>query len=115
MYKPIQAFFKTEDDAETVRAELNKLKTNDIRVDRLQDTDRTILLAPITFSGNYSTGMGAGGGGSIVPGFITQDVEGNDDPREFTVECKVAEDDYPDALKIIMENDGHVDKNAFEG
>ncbi|WP_163580199.1 hypothetical protein [Gracilibacillus saliphilus] len=113
MYKTIQAFFKTEDDAETVRAELNKLKTNDIIVDQLQDQDQTILLAPITFSGNYSTGMGAGG--SIVPGFIAKDEVGDDAPREHTVECEVSEDDYPEALKIIMENDGHVDKNTFEG
>ncbi|MGP4039311.1 hypothetical protein ACTWP4_05280 [Gracilibacillus sp. D59] len=115
MYKSVQAFFKTEDDAETVRADLNKLKTNDIRVDHLPEADRTLILAPITFTGNYSTGMGAGGG--ILPAIATTNSgeEVDDTPREHTIECEVAEDDYPEALKIIMENDGYVDKNSFEG
>ncbi|QGH36606.1 hypothetical protein GI584_22240 [Gracilibacillus salitolerans] len=116
MYKAIQAFFKTEDDAETVRAELNKLKTNDIRVDHLPDADRTLLLTPLAYSGNNTSGMGAGGG--IVAAFTTNDngeTINDDTPREHTIECEVAKDDYPEALKIIMENDGYMDKNAFEG
>ncbi|SHM71386.1 hypothetical protein [Gracilibacillus kekensis] len=118
MYKAIQAFFKEEDDAETVKADLNKLKSNNIRVDKLPEADRTILLTPLTYAGNGTTNAGGGAGAGII-GAFTRDNEGagintDNSPREYTVECEVEESDYQEALKIIMENDGHMDKNALE-
>ncbi|WP_091482609.1 hypothetical protein [Gracilibacillus orientalis] len=115
MYKAIQAFFKTEDDAETVKAELNKLKTNDIRIDHLPDAAQTLLLTPLAYSGNNTSGMGTGGG--FVAAFTRTDNGETVDntSREHTVECEVEENDYPEALKIIMDNDGYVDKDVLEG
>ncbi|UOQ49991.1 hypothetical protein MUN88_07990 [Gracilibacillus caseinilyticus] len=114
MYKPLQAFFKTENDAESVKADLNKLKTNDIRVDQLPDADHTLILTPLTYSGNNTSGMGAGGG--IVAAFRQDDegLEVDNDPREYTLECEVSEDDFQEALRIIMDNDGYVDQESFD-
>ncbi|GAE92090.1 hypothetical protein JCM21714_1071 [Gracilibacillus boraciitolerans JCM 21714] len=116
MYKAIQAFFKSENDAETAKADLNKIKANNIRVDHLPESDRTLLLTPLAYSGNNTSGMGAGGG--IVAAFTKNNegkgVTGDNKSRDYTIECEVAEDDYQEALKIIMENDGHMDKKMLE-
>ncbi len=90
MYKAIQAFFKTEDDAETVKADLNKLKANDIRVDKLPEADHTLLLTPLTYAGNGTTNSGGGAGTGVI-GAFTRDNQGmgitpDDSPREHTIE-----------------------------
>lgn len=122
MYKPIQAFFKTENDAEKVKAELNRLKVNDIRVDKLEDAHRTLFLSPLGYGGGSAGGMGASsagssGGGGIFPIFArsSEGQESDDTQRDHTVECEVDEEDYQTALKIMMDNDGYVDKDTFEG
>ncbi len=117
MYKAIQAFFKSEDDAETVKADLNKLKVNNIRVDKLPEAGRTLMLTPLTYAGNGTTNSGGGAGAGII-GAFTSDNEGagiskDDSSREYTVECEVEESDYQEALKIIMEQDGHMDRDAL--
>lgn len=114
MYKPIQAFFKTEDDAETVKANLNSLEVNDIRIDEMPDADRELLLTPLAYSGNQPNASGAGGG--MIAAFVRTDATklGDDSPRKFTIECEVEEEDYQKALKFIMDHDGYVDKNLFD-
>lgn len=116
MYKRIQGFFRSEDDAETVKAQLNKLKTNDLLVDEIQGEQETMILAPLAFSGN-STSPGQAGGG-----FVAAMVNADDDntehsdnsPRNFIIEGEVEEEDYQAALEIIKNGDGYVDKNFFD-
>lgn len=119
MYKQIQAFFASEDDAETVKAQLNKLKTNDLLVDEIKDDDqRTLLLAPLAFSGNRTSGSHAGG--AFIPAMVSGG-NSEDNPewedneaRTYTLEGEVEEEDYHAALEIIKDGDGYVDKNFFD-
>ncbi len=113
MTKHVQAFFKTENDAEDVKSHLQTLKVDDARVDTLPDADNKMILTPLAFSGNNAHGMGAGGG--IVATFDAKDGTPVDDsPRPNSLEFSVADDDYQEALKIIMENDGHVSKEIYD-
>ncbi len=116
MYKTIQAFFKTENDAEAVKALLNKLKTNDLRVDQLPEEGiGSIFLVPLTYGGNNSTGTGTGSPTGAAGGVIAAAEQSNDDSaREHVLEAKVEEEDLQEALKIIMENDGHVDRDSVD-
>ncbi|WP_163538494.1 hypothetical protein [Gracilibacillus sp. YIM 98692] len=114
MYKPLQAFFKTEDDAETVKALLNKLKANDIVIDQLPDGDEGVFLVPLAYSGSSTNGVGAGSGGGVLPLISRDEIGGDEESREFVLECEVAEEDYQESLKIVMENDGYVDKKQID-
>jgi len=116
MYKSIQAFFKTEDDAESAKATLNKLKTNDILVDELPDGGGTMTVVPLGYSGNSTHGLGAGHGGIIAPIAFTGEVNPDDDnaPRNFMVDVQVEEADFQEALRVIMEKDGRVSKDLFD-
>lgn len=71
MTKQIQAYFKTEDDAETAKTKLIGTRTEHLEVSRLAtgiDNDRRVLLpiAPANMVGNMNTGGAVGAGG--VPG-----------------------------------------------
>lgn len=115
MYKAIQAFFKTEDDAESARATLNKLKTNDIFVDHLPDGEGYITAVPLAYTGNNTHGMGAGHGGIIAPIAFTGEMKSDDNtPRTYMVDMQVDESDFQEALRIIMEKDGRVPKDLFD-
>ncbi|SER27575.1 hypothetical protein SAMN04487944_102179 [Gracilibacillus ureilyticus] len=113
MAKFLQAFFKTEDDAESVKTDLVKLKTSDIRIDHLPDASQTLLLTPLAY--NSSTSSSVGGNGFVAS--ITNDngQEVNDDsPREYTIEFNVEEEDFEEALHVIMKSDGYVDKKTVD-
>ncbi|MCJ8011697.1 hypothetical protein MUG84_08015 [Paenibacillus sp. KQZ6P-2] len=69
MTKQIQAYFKTEDDAETAKTKLIGTDTDHLEVSRLGtalDGDRRILLpiAPVNIAGNMNTGGAVGAGGA---------------------------------------------------
>lgn len=71
MTKQIQAYFKTEDDAESAKTKLIGTRTEHLEVSRLGtalDGNRHILLpiAPVNMTGNMNTGGAMGAGG--VPG-----------------------------------------------
>ncbi|MFC4386303.1 hypothetical protein ACFOZ1_00640 [Gracilibacillus marinus] len=112
MSKSLQAFFKTESEAESFKSQLHKVQANDVRVDRLPEADKTLFLTPLTYSGSSSTGTGMGGG--MVAAFTSDtDATVEDGPREYIVEFTVTDEDFEESLKLIMENDGYLDKETI--
>ncbi|MFC4402640.1 hypothetical protein [Gracilibacillus xinjiangensis] len=116
MSRFIQAFFKTEDDAETVKTDLVKLKTSSIRIDHLPDAQQTMLLTPLAYGGNNSSNSSTVGGGGIVAAFTKNNGQevSDDSPRDYTIEFEVEEEDFEAALKVIMESDGYIDRKTIE-
>ncbi|ENH98178.1 hypothetical protein J416_01749 [Gracilibacillus halophilus YIM-C55.5] len=87
MYKSLQAFFTSEDDAEEVRAQFNTLKTNDIRIDYVPDLGQDLFLTPLAYSGHGTSGMGVGGG--IVASFTNhQGILANEANRTIWLNVK---------------------------
>ncbi|MFZ4452396.1 hypothetical protein [Salibacterium aidingense] len=106
MAENLQAYFYSENDAEDVRIKLQKLKVDNVLVDHIPDgTDFTVLV-PLQ---GASTGSGAGG---IVPGAVSlhKDDKGDGKDLNHIVQFEVEEKDKPEALAIIKENNGYMDK-----
>lgn len=133
MSKIIQAYFRTEDEAESARIKLMTFETNNMEVGRLDDTldTRRILLFPYaaaTTSGYSSgTGMGAGIAGERGIGSVAayNILEGEQDPNEiydedeveemsveefnYVLTAHVKEEEYKDIVRIIRQNRGSVE------
>ncbi|WP_182201422.1 hypothetical protein [Paraliobacillus salinarum] len=113
MYKQLQAYFRSENDAEDVRAKLNKLHVQNVQVDTLEtDYDSTFtapLIARIGTTPN-TAGMPA------YPFKVMDDdmLDHNNEGRNVSLECEVHEEDFAEALKILSENDGYVDREQFK-
>ncbi|GAB2568646.1 hypothetical protein [Gracilibacillus alcaliphilus] len=119
MYKSVQAFFKSENDAEKARAALNGLKTNHILVDTLPEDSETLLLSPLGYTRDASSSIGPMGtagpaSGGILPVFdrISEETD-DEEPRGYMVDFEVDEEDFQEALRVLMENDGYVNRNRF--
>ena len=114
MYRSLQAFFLTEDDAEDARATLNKLKTNDVLIDHLPDGAGGMTVVPLAYSGNSAHGLGTGNGGIIAPIVATGETTPDEgSQRSYMLDLQVDEADFQAALRIIMEKDGRVPKEIF--
>ncbi|AYB45762.1 hypothetical protein [Paenibacillus lautus] len=117
MSRQIQAYFRTEDDAEGARTRLLTYNTEQLEVGQLQDSVRGggNILVPLVPWGNAGTGgatagattMGAPGGVVGAPGVIVgardtsrdiaQDQLGSDDlPGDGWREADVTDGDYDD-------------------
>lgn len=114
MYRSLQAFFVTEDDAEDARATLNKLKTNDVMIDHLPDGTDGMTVVPLVYSGNSTQGLGTGNGGIIAPISSTGQTQDHQSRRSYMLDFKVDEADFQEALRIVMEKDGRVPKEVFD-
>ncbi|GGM27599.1 hypothetical protein GCM10011351_11790 [Paraliobacillus quinghaiensis] len=107
MFKKIQAYFKTEDDAEDVHATLNKLNIQNVLVDQLTEESDRSFIAPLGVNGSTSA---ANPVGYPVPSDFEED---DKKERSIMLEFEVEEEDFGEALNIIKENDGHVNRELF--
>lgn len=114
MYRSLQAFFVTEDDAEDARATLNKLKTNDVMIDHLPEGTGGMTVVPLAYSGNSTQGLGTGNGGIIAPISSTGQTQDHQSRCSYMLDFKVDEADFQEALRIVMEKDGRVPKEVFD-
>lgn len=108
MSKHIEAYFKSENDAESVHAELNKLKVNNVLIEEMPKDYGGTMLIPF-LSINSSTGSGG-----VVP-LSPIKPEQHNSSQDLTqlLQFDVEDEDYEDALTILKENDGYGDKSKF--
>lgn len=135
MSQMIQAYFKTENDAEKVRIQLQKLDTESIEIGELEDPIQSSeLFAPFAIlptSGTTGTGGGgltnesAGVGGNAFGPYIGfqelgRSIDDHDDPGEapesldecrMVLSVRVEDEDYREAMHIIAQNEGLVYKD----
>ncbi|SFL73215.1 hypothetical protein [Salibacterium qingdaonense] len=117
MAASMQAYFFTENDAEDVRMKLQKLKVQQVKVDEIPgDTDYNLLIP-------LQSGSTGSGGRSIIPGAVPFKEGGDEetDPSSvsgklnYIVEFEVDDSEVEDALALIQENNGYMDKNTMPG
>lgn len=89
--KKIEAYYKTENNAESAKAKLETLKADNVLVERISD--------PATK--NKFT--------EIIKDMFTAEEEDSYDPQILRAE--VAEEDFAEASKIVQESDGYISED----
>jgi hypothetical protein len=111
MSQKIQAYFKTENDAEKAVAHLQKLNTSNVIVDELPEGGRSLILFPVANLGATGSGMGNFG----APGFFANKEEiknmGKNKNETFThiVEFNVSEEVSEEAFVMLKNADAYID------
>ncbi|GIP34114.1 hypothetical protein [Paenibacillus sp. J2TS4] len=130
MPRTIQAYFRTEDDAESARTKLQTYAVTDMEVGELQDklSEDVRLLTPFVAGAAGADGslMGSGAGvtGSDrgVPVVVAMDVWDRDsdeasdsgaddlslDDFTYVLSCQVEDEDYDELIDVIRRNGGSV-------
>ncbi|CDO04518.1 hypothetical protein BN988_03078 [Oceanobacillus picturae] len=107
MTKSFVAYFKSENDAETAKAKLEKLRVSNVLVDELPETKKHNAYFPIVGMGTPGT-MSTGTG---VMGLGVADVSDNNREEHGQIthllEGKVEEEDYDQAISILAESKGY--------
>ncbi|MFZ3577010.1 hypothetical protein [Virgibacillus sp. DJP39] len=85
--KTIDAYFKTESDAESVKAKLETLKVEQVLVERVPEFSRDKVT-------------------EILKNLFTNEPKDSHDPQVLHVE--IADEDYGEADKIIRESNGYI-------
>ncbi|OZU89227.1 hypothetical protein CIL03_05775 [Virgibacillus indicus] len=120
MTKNIRAYFKTENDAESARANLQKLRVSNVFIDEFPEEERESEFVPILPLGTAGTGTGVTGAG-IASGVADEvsmssdsflEDDRNDNHVTHLLEGQVEDEDYKEALQILADNNGY-DSNSY--
>lgn len=115
MTKNIRAYFKSENDAESAQAKLQKLRVSNVFIDEFPEDEHESEFVPILPLGTAGTGTGvtgagiAGGGADAVSmssGSLLED-DRNDNHVTHLLEGQVEDEDYKEALQILADNNGY--------
>ncbi|UOR13352.1 hypothetical protein [Halobacillus amylolyticus] len=93
MTKHVEAYFKTENDAESAKASLQKIEIENELVEPIPDDSS--LLARLVPLSNFKN-------------------PGSDRHLTHLLQFDVKEEGYKSALSIIEEHDGHMDQSEVE-
>ncbi|MBM7579938.1 hypothetical protein [Jeotgalibacillus terrae] len=105
----LQAYFKTESDAESALASLQRCPIRDPRIDAIPDTDRNPFLLPaLSFSSSSAPQTGV---------ITDRDAISEADSSEtfhYLIEFYVNENDREEVLSVLSKTEAHLDKEAYE-
>ncbi|MFC7063088.1 hypothetical protein [Halobacillus seohaensis] len=113
MRKHIEAYFNTENDAESARAELQKLSMENDLVEAIPEETRLTGIVPVL---NQSQSAG-------VPDFndfidpdknVSKDENQDVDHLTHLLHFDVKGDDYNEALAILKTHNGHMDQDEIK-
>ncbi|WP_430790636.1 hypothetical protein VBD025_06990 [Virgibacillus flavescens] len=85
--KKLEAYYRTESNAETAKAKLETLKVENVFVERIPEMERSGLM-------------------DIIKDMFTDKMKDNHDPQVLYAD--VAEADFAEATRIVKESEGHV-------
>ncbi|WP_226585077.1 hypothetical protein [Halobacillus litoralis] len=112
MSKAIQAYFQTENDAESAKVDLQSLSVQQETVEAIpEDADLTPV---VPVAGSANTGGGTFSFTDVVS--PKKDQHGPlSDQRHLThvLHFTIKEEEYDRALSIIKNHDGHMNKSDF--
>ena len=106
----LRAFFKTEDDVQSVEAELHRLHVNNVIADEIPADDSNAFTGIPLFA--TTTSSTANTGSSNLAAAFLGDEGDAEDSSSFSrvLEFQVTEGDYQEALRIVANNGGRVEK-----
>ncbi|SDK01774.1 hypothetical protein [Sediminibacillus albus] len=113
MAKTIDAYFKSENDAEAVHARLQTLKVSDVSVEEVPEGTDTKVLVPF-FPAN--TGTGSGGGFAPIAPLVNNSQTKDEGSETLThlLHFQVEEEDYEEAIKVLKDSDCYGDKSQIQ-
>ncbi|WP_112182406.1 MULTISPECIES: hypothetical protein [Paraliobacillus] len=115
MFKSLQAYFKTENDAESVHAKLNnKVNVRNVMIDEVSDGLKNKVVVPLVAASGGQSSTTPSSSPYPIPALGDGLLKPGQTEHKTVLECEVAEEDFGEALIILQENEAHVDKNAFE-
>ena len=104
MKKRFQAYFKSENDAESAKAALQRLRVTDLIVDDIPEGDHKINFIPFT-----QPGMNWGLAGTIdTEGAEELEVKEETGRVTHLLEGMVQAQEYEQALRILSEKEGYI-------
>ncbi|RKL66831.1 hypothetical protein CR203_13435 [Salipaludibacillus neizhouensis] len=118
MSHKIQAYFKTENDAEAASAKLQKVNVSNVLIDKIPEGSKGVMLLPITNLGVGGSGMGTAAG---PPGMLARltnlkDVGKSDreksDAFSHLLDFEVTDEDFEEALDVLSESDAYLDESV---
>lgn len=134
MARRIQAYFRTEDDAESARTKLQTYSVSEMEIGELPEgrENSARLLAPFALGAGTTDGtvMGSGAGVSGADRGIgaaivwkelgrnneidsTAEANGTDENSlkgfKYVLSCQAAEEDYDEVIDVIRRNEGAVE------
>lgn len=112
MAQNITAYFKNENDVESVHALLQKLQVSDIVVDKVPQ-DEHVISGPFAPFNNINSGDTLNPGRAFFPiqdfdntyAFSNSD---NEEPRSYMLEFQVADEQYEQAIAMLKEKDAKI-------
>ncbi|MGP4060872.1 hypothetical protein [Halobacillus sp. H74] len=113
MAKFVQAYFKTENNAESAKTDLQKLSVNQEMVEAIpEDTDLTPI---VPLAGSTNSGGGTFNFTEVISPKHDQD-GALSDKRHLThvLHFTIKEEEYERALKIVKDHEGHMKRTDFE-
>ncbi|MFB5662414.1 hypothetical protein [Alteribacillus sp. HJP-4] len=112
--KNVQAYFFTENDAESAKIKLQSLRVEDMLIDSIpEEADRTILV-PIQSSGSGSSGAGP------IPAPVNVDsgekeslfkVSSESRDLNYILQFNVHEEDYSAVMDVLREKNAHLERS----
>ncbi|MYL72749.1 hypothetical protein GLW00_18115 [Halobacillus litoralis] len=112
MAKTIQAYFSTENDAESAKASLQPLSVEQDTVEAIpEDTDMTPI---VPVAGSTNSGGGTFNFTEVVSPKHDKD-SALSDKKHLThvLHFSIKEEEYDRAVEVIKEHNGHMDKKDF--
>jgi len=122
----IQAYFRTENEAEDVKILLQRYEINNLETGRTgQDQDGNGLFVPLA-AGIATNGTGTSGAGTAAAvndnnagaalfGFSALNDEVDDsDNMDYVLSVQVNDEDYEEIVHLIRSNNGHIGRRGPE-
>ncbi|KIL47795.1 hypothetical protein [Jeotgalibacillus campisalis] len=113
MLNHLQAYFKSENDAETALMKLQRISISEARVDSIPDDGNNKLFIVPAFN------LSSAGGNAANAGMVSRNNENekNQSSENFThiLEFKVSSDETNEALQILGTTDAHLDEETVKG
>ncbi|RNA66670.1 hypothetical protein [Alteribacter keqinensis] len=107
--KKLQAYFRTENDAETASISLKQLRVSNVIVDEIpQQSRENIVLVPAA-----NVGSGTAAAGVVPPAAGKNKLTMSKDKNkafQYILECDVEETDYEAAKEKLEQNDAYMEQ-----
>ncbi|MBM7572625.1 hypothetical protein [Aquibacillus albus] len=114
----ILAYFKNENDAEAVHADLHRLHVNNVVVDEMPEDAEPEMIVPIAAVNTGSGGAAVTNNGFFAAAYGQLDLDdiGDDaeDRRKHLLEFDVEDEDVDAAIEILKKHDGYIDKSLLQ-
>ncbi|PPA71988.1 hypothetical protein [Jeotgalibacillus proteolyticus] len=104
----IQAYFKSENDAESAAVKLKKINTRDELIDSIPGGGREVFVVPAF---NFTSGATASSPG-MIPAALGKTNRNSSEKFTHILEFKISSEELSEALDILGTTEAHIDEES---